>query len=427
MQFYLGAFGSAGDVHPMIGIGKVLQARGHDVALVTSNYFEPMVRRAGLDLLDPNPEFDYRTALQAPDLWHPIRSSRVLFSLIEQAIEPMYRLVRRLHVPGRTAFVGSSLSLGMRVAQAAHGIPLASVHLSPCFFRSRTDGPKFYGLYRPEYWPGFMKDGAYRLIDKYMIDPRLAPTINRLLAAQNKSPAESILGSWLHSPELTLALFPGWFTAPKQDWPQQTVVTQFPLYDEADAVQPAPEVEEFVCSGSAPIVFTPGSANIQSQAGRFFKAAADSCRRLKRRGILLTRFSEQVPKQLPEGVQHFDFVPFSWLLPKAAAIVHHGGIGTLSQGLAAGIPQLLMPMNFDQHDNAHRLKKLGCGASLPTWRFRGAAVAGALSRLLISPQVTTACSQAARQMMVLKPLESICDALERFARRNSSTALPVEE
>ena len=63
--------------------------------------------------------------------------------------------------------------------------------------------------------------------------------------------------------------------------------------------------------------------------------------------MLLTRFSEPIPQNLPDGVRHFEFVPFSWLPPRAAAIVHHGGIGTMSQGLAAGIPQLIMPMNFD--------------------------------------------------------------------------------
>ena len=51
--------------------------------------------------------------------------------------------------------------------------------------------------------------------------------------------------------------------------------------------------------------------------------------------------------------RHFDYTPLSHVLPGAAALVHHGGIGTAAQGLASGRPQLVMPMTFDQPDCEH--------------------------------------------------------------------------
>jgi rhamnosyltransferase subunit B len=424
MHFYLGAFGSAGDVHPMIGIGQALRSRGHDVTLVATSYFEPMARRAQLQHLDPMPDFDYRKMIEDPDLWHPVRGSRVLFGIMQRSIEPAYRLMRELHIPGQTVFVGSSLSLGMRLAHAIHGIPLATVHLSAFFFRSRTKGPRFYGVYRPDWAAGIVKDWQYKLIDALAIDRRLGPPINRILAEHGMPPARSILGSWLHSPELVLALFPDWFAPPQTDWPQQTVLTGFPLYDERETAPPSAELESFIRDGTPPIVFTPGSANIQQEASRFFQAAADACRRLGRRGMLLTRFRDPIPQNLPDGVRHFEFVPFSWLLPRAAAIVHHGGIGTMSQGLAAGIPQLIMPMNFDQHDNVYRLEQLGCGTRLSPRRFQGPAVAQKLQELLSSTSVAAACKRAAERIAGEKPLNVIADALEGFAARTQTTSQP---
>ena len=131
-------------------------------------------------------------------------------------------------------------------------------------------------------------------------------------------------------------LFPEWFAPPQPDWPNNLVQTGFPLWDERTDAGLAPEVKEFLDAGEPPIVFTPGSANIFGK--RFFGAAIEACQRLGHRGILLTRFPEQIPDRLPSGVRHFDYIPFSLLPPKAAALVHHGGIGTTAQALAAGSP-----------------------------------------------------------------------------------------
>ena len=71
-----------------------------------------------------------------------------------------------------------------------------------------------------------------------------------------------------------------------------------------------------------------------------------------RRGLLLSRHREHIPRTLPSDVRHVEYAPFSELLPRCAALVHHGGIGTSAQALAAGVPQLIMPMGHDQPDNS---------------------------------------------------------------------------
>jgi UDP:flavonoid glycosyltransferase YjiC (YdhE family) len=129
----------------------------------------------------------------------------------------------------------------------------------------------------------------------------------------------------------------------------------------------------------------------------------------------LTRFPEQLPERLPGGVRHFDYVPFTQLLPHAAALVHHGGIGSSSQALAAGVPQLVMPMAHDQHDNAARLARLGVAQWLRPRAFRGPAVTRALKRLLSSDQVALRCREAARRLAADgDPLGRACDVIERL-------------
>jgi UDP:flavonoid glycosyltransferase YjiC (YdhE family) len=127
---------------------------------------------------------------------------------------------------------------------------------------------------------------------------------------------------------------------------------------------------------------------------------------------LLTRFPEQVPAALPDGVRHVDFVPFRWLLTRSALLVHHGGIGSMSQALAAGVPQVIMPMGFDQCDNAAHVERLGVGKSLPPKRFRGPAVAEMMRGLLDDSAVAARCRDVAARLAHADGLELACDEVE---------------
>jgi UDP:flavonoid glycosyltransferase YjiC (YdhE family) len=177
----------------------------------------------------------------------------------------------------------------------------------------------------------------------------------------------------------------------------------------------SPELAAFLADGPPPIAFTPGSANLHGRP--FFEAAVDACTRLGRRGVLLTRFPEQVPSGLPSGVRHFAYAPFSQLLPRASALVHHGGIGTAAQGMAAGVPQLIMPLAHDQFDNVARMRRLGIARALPPARFRGPALARALGTLLDSPEVAARCrAVAGRFADDPRPMERASEAIESLAR-----------
>ncbi|MGH7171145.1 MAG: glycosyltransferase [Gemmataceae bacterium] len=180
-------------------------------------------------------------------------------------------------------------------------------------------------------------------------------------------------------------------------------------------VELAAEVEAFLAAGAAPIVFTPGSA--MKHGHQFFAESVSACRLLGRRGLLLTRFPEQVPDNLPDEIGHFDYLPLSQVLPRSAALVSHGGIGTVSQALAAGIPQLVMPMAFDQFPNAARLVRLGVTRSLPAKAYRSPAVALALADLLKSREIFNRCQAIARRFHPGQPLEKACQAIEEFAEQ----------
>jgi rhamnosyltransferase subunit B len=225
-------------------------------------------------------------------------------------------------------------------------------------------------------------------------------------------PVKRVFSQWLHATTMVLGLFPDWFGPPQRDWPANVRLTGFPLWDTHAEAPVSREVEDFLAAGDAPIAFSPGSAN--REAHEFFQTAVEACQRIGRRGILLTKYAEQLPAKLPPTVRHFGFVPLSHVLPRTAALVHHGGIGTCAQGLAAGVPQLVRPMAFDQFDNSRRLTRLGVGEEISVKAFRTPTVATELDRLLSSPTVAANCRTLAKRCDGNASLTAACVALEEL-------------
>jgi UDP:flavonoid glycosyltransferase YjiC (YdhE family) len=141
-----------------------------------------------------------------------------------------------------------------------------------------------------------------------------------------------------------------------------------------------------------------------------------------RRGVLLAPQGGQIPKPLPDGIIHLPYAPLSALLPRSAVLVHHGGVGTVAQALAAGIPQLVVPVAFDHFDEGRRLKDRTLGATLSRRAFRPARAARVIGRLLTDPAVIRACAQARARMAESRDaITEACDHLEALAASDART------
>ncbi|HEV2295802.1 MAG TPA: nucleotide disphospho-sugar-binding domain-containing protein [Tepidisphaeraceae bacterium] len=418
------ALGSHGDIHPMLGIALGLRERGHGVTFVASPYFEPLARKAGFDDFVPLGTFDeFRHALANPDLWHPLKGFKAVFQHgVLPATQPTFDAIARRYIPFETVVVAHAIALGARIAQDKLGVPTATVQLAPAVFRSMHQPPRLPGLHMPDWLPLAVKRAMWWMIDTLVIDRLLAPPINQIRADVGLPPVRHILDNWWLSPDLVLGLFPDWFASKQPDWPAQLRLTQFPLYDEGDVEPVSPELEAFLGAGEPPIVFTPGSAMTFGQS--FFRESATACEILNRRGILLSRHREHIPTDLPTTVRHFDYAPFSRILPRCAALVHHGGIGTTSQALAAGIPQLVMPMAHDQFDNAQRVAHLGAGDWIKRRNYQAKPVAAKLNALLTNSHIASACRHIAARFLDVDPMAKTCDLIEELYAHTGQQGQP---
>ena len=395
MHILISCVGSAGDVHPFIAIGQALARRGHEVELLTSPHFAARIEAAGLACTPIGTEADFDHVVHHPDLWNPRTCFPVLWQAISQRLLEAHRLLISRAQPGRTVLVGSTLAMPVRLAQETHGLPTATVHLSPVCMWSAQAPAVLPGLGDLSGWPPALVRLIQSGVERLFIDRVVAPGFDRIRHGLGLPPARRVLSQWIHSPQRTVCAWPDWFSPKQPDWPAQAVTTGFARWSGTAGQTLDPALLSFLNAGPAPIGFTPGSA--MAQGRDFFARAVASSAALNQRALLITPYADQLPHPLPPHAHAVSYAPFDALLPRMAALVHHGGIGTTAQALAAGLPQAVLPFAHDQFDNATRLAKRGVALRL-TARSSVRQWAVTLDRLLSDPSIAAACERHAELM-----------------------------
>ncbi|HTD73081.1 MAG TPA: nucleotide disphospho-sugar-binding domain-containing protein [Steroidobacteraceae bacterium] len=379
LHVLLPTMGSAGDVHPFIALGMELKARGHLATILTNPIFQELIEAQGLGFLAVGTAKEANAAIANPELWHLRKGFSVIAQVIVPAIADVFSLIER-HADASTVVAFSSLAFGARLAQEKLGVPSASVHLQPSVIRTFADQGMMGNVRLSASRPMWFKRGLFRLIDALILDRRLKGPLNDLRRRLGMRPVDRVMHRWMHSPQLVIAFFPEWFAAPQPDWPANTHAVGFPLWDSDGEAAPLADAEEFLAAGEAPIIFTPGSAGSTMQ--RFFRESVKAAQQLGMRAMLVTNYPEQVPARLPPSIRVFGYLPFSQVLPRAALLVYHGGVGTLAQGIKAGIPHLVVPHGYDQFDSGWRIGQLGLGSGIPETRYRAGRVVRAVESIL---------------------------------------------
>jgi sterol 3beta-glucosyltransferase len=143
------------------------------------------------------------------------------------------------------------------------------------------------------------------------------------------------------------------------DW-QNTHVTGYWFLDEASDWTPPAALLDFLQTGSLPVYVgfgSMGSRNPEQTADLVLKAIALT----GQRAILQSGWGGLSKADLPDTVLMVDSIPHSWLFPRVAAVVHHGGAGTTAAGLRAGVPTIVIPFFGDQPFWGRRVAELGVG------------------------------------------------------------------
>jgi len=405
----------------LIAIGFELRRRGHTVRFCTSETYRVKLESLGFEFDAMRPD----ATPENPAMAHMIKeimdprkgTERLIQGLIGTTVRETYEdLLRAVTGPPAMDLVVSG--------ELVYPAPLIAEKLNLHWASYITAPMSFFSAHDPPVLPPF---------------PRLAPILRRAGPAVNRAvigvikivtrpwskrirglrtelglpPGKDPIYEGKFSPQLVMAIFSTVLAVPQPDWPRNTVITGFPFYDGESAQVPLPHLlAKFLEAGDPPVVFTLGSSAVHDP-GNFYEESAEAARLLKRRAILLMG-RNPLPTRLPDGVIALEYVRFSDLFPRAAAVVHQGGVGTTGQTLRAGRSMLVMPYNFDQPDNAARIARLGAGKVIPRGQYRARLVAQQLRELLDNPNYAQNSAEISRRIAKERGAESACDALERL-------------
>jgi rhamnosyltransferase subunit B len=377
--------GAWGDLFPFVGVGRALVARGHEVRLAASPAWEDVVAAAGVPFMGVGRRLGFEEYRRHPEILRPVpfglrhALNRFVFDQIDELTGDLGQAMNGADLvvthPAQVAAQNVAEQLGLRRVVAT---------VFPGMIPSATTVP---GGTRLGPWPGragrvanrmawrSARAGTALLFDQPINHHRRQLGLPRLRAALLTLPLRA---------EATIVMASPHVIKPPPDWPHSVTLTSFVAWDPAAERPVDTATLAFLEAGDAPLLVTLGS-NGAIDPDDFFDHAARVALDARLRVLVVTG-PGQARHNLAglDGVHVTDYAPFSTVMTRCRAAIHHAGVGTTVAAIRAGIPHVAVPKGFDQPDTAARIEALGIGSAVP-WPKRHRHLAPALHRVLSEP------------------------------------------
>lgn len=398
-KIVLTSFGSHGDVNPYIGLALALRARGHEAVLAMPAVYRRAAEREDFAFRAVRPDVDIHDREFAARIMDPVHGTDVTFG--EIIIPGLAETTADLEaaVADADLLVTHPASLAGPIVAEEREMPWVSTVLAPMSFFSRYDpivpapAPWMHGLTS-------RSRTAARLFHRVTerLTRKWAAPVRRFRESRGLPPGGNPILDGQHSPHLVLGLFSRVLGEPQPDWPERVQVTGASFYNGPGRPELPPALTEFIETGPPPLVFTLGTSAVGA-AGSFYEVSAEAALSLGHRAVLVVgRHAENRPSFSHADIFVADYVRHDALFPRAAAVIHQGGAGTLHQAMRSGCPMLVVPHAHDQPDNAHRVERLGVARTLKPSRYRSARVRRELAALLDDPRYRKRAAEVADQV-----------------------------
>ena len=338
--------GTRGDVQPYIYLARALKNAGFVPTIATHPCWRSLVDHAGIGFSPVGPDIDISreaAAIRGKSAYWligAIKTMKFVFKIIEGATDEIYKLCRSTDL-----VIASHSHAGAIEAQACHK-PMISVTLQPEMipqpFKPRTR--------------------AQRLSEELIgaaVNPMMVGPYNKIRKKYRLGSVKAI--DEIMSPYLNLIPVSTCVVPKNPYWAKVNQVTGY-WYEENEEFEPAPELLQFLESGSKPVIVALGAMAFES---REEKSKLDILiHAFQQTGMraVVQGFDETLKNyELPENVIRVGSIPHSWLFRRGYCIVHHGGLGTSASAMLAGKPSIVIPHVLDQFLWANRIYELHAG------------------------------------------------------------------
>lgn len=360
MKIGLIAFGTRGDVQPILALAKGLNAAGHCARVIAAMNFEGWVRLHRVDFAPINVDIQAMMQSEAGVAWVEAKSPmqklttmKALFGMTSQqsardalsGSQGLDMVVGGLTSDwfGRTIAEKLDQRYAMALLQPMHPTRSGMATMRPALPRSNS----------------VLNLGAGNLAEilLYGVHGESANTFRRELSLPPFT--LSRYHEDVHA-SLTINGFSAHVVPHPADWPATQHIAGYWFLDEDEAWQPPSDLEQFLAAGSPPVYVGFGSAT-GSNVQPLTQMIVDALKQSGQRGVIAQGWAGLHTESLPDSIYLLQSAPHGWLFQHMAGVVHHGGAGTTAAGLYAGVPSFLIPHFADQPYWARRVHELGAG------------------------------------------------------------------
>ncbi|MFO0889615.1 MAG: glycosyltransferase [Isosphaeraceae bacterium] len=393
MRVLLLTLGTRGDVQPFLALGRALKGRGHEVTVCTCCGMAPFVEENGLryaylnnDILELAGGEVGRRAVSETGVLGSLRwtaeAARLFKPIFRRALAEEWQAAQ-----GAEVVVYHPQAVGGYHIAEALGIPGVMADPLPMWVPTAA----FPNLAAPD--PGFggrynrMTYRAMSLLTRAMYGSVVTRWRKEALGLPRRPLFADELARADGRPVPVLLGFSPSVVPPPFDWPESVVVTGYWFLDEAPGWEPPPGLRDFLDSGPPPVLVGFGSMAGRDPA-RTTRIVLEAMERTGQRGILVMGWGGLGCPEAPAGIYVAESVPYDWLLPRVAAVVHHGGAGTTAVALRAGKPSVVCPFVADQPFWGRRVAALGVGPRpIPQRKLNATDLATAIRTATTDPEM----------------------------------------
>ena len=380
MKIHIYGVGSRGDVQPVLALSKGLQAAGHTVTIIASVDFREWIQSHGVDYVPIDIDMQAMINSEMGRSWiesgsNFLDEARNLKRVFAQSADQM--TANLLDTARGADLLISGFTTAIFLAPVAEklGIRHITAALQPMyptnagwanFFAPRP--LKFSPLNRigsfifrhVMWWVGHNGSNDYR-------EQLGLPRQNRRQYMKTWSAIPQVLGVSRH------------VLPPPDDYPDYVKVAGYWFLDEP--FTPPDDLQAFLDAGEPPVYVGFGSM-AQGDAATITQTIIDALTQSNSRGVIYRGWAGLSADDVPDTVYLLDSAPHSWLFPRVAGVIHHGGAGTTAAGLRAGVPSTVVPHFSDQPYWARRVHELGAGTQpIPRQQLAVSNLAAAMHQL----------------------------------------------
>ena len=357
MNITILTYGSRGDVQPFLPLSIGLMANGHSVKLAAPSRFKNLVEGYGIRFIPlPGEPEDLSRRLNDAGF----NFVKMIREMMDHAVEIGVEMLQKTNEACADADLiihTFAHVIGAHTLAREKNIPDIHIQTFPMF----TPTGDYPNVTIPDLKIRFLNRFTHLASQKItwwtsnlgfeQVRRRAGLPMRKLYSPFKEDPLRPlmpILCAW--SPSVL---------PPSSEWRNNVHVTGYYFFDVDVSYMPSTALQNFLDADKPPVCISFGSM-VNRDAERIDSIVRSALEKTNNRGLILSGWSA-VKDHVSDDLIYLDVVPHDWLLPRCKMIVHHGGAGTTSAGLRAGIPSVVVPFTADQPFWGNRVQAVGAG------------------------------------------------------------------